>query len=295
MAMVTTAMAQQNAPVKKADKPTTAPQYGPDNPRQVRIRAKLIEWTHGNQLDLGFSVLYLSGTGNSEILRTADITLPQQSPLAQGVNIFLDNMDTPDGDGGFEAVIQALEQDGEVKVLSEPNIVVPLSKDLGLDKQAPAKMKRAQVKTSSKVPYESAQPAGNVLAQVTKFKDTAITLDVAAVDIYKDYVTINMESSVTILSGFISVALNTAGDPLLVPQTNTRRINSTVLVRDHGVFITGLMKSNSQFSNEQGVPWISKIPILGWFFKNKQKRCQTTELLFILQPEILEDTEAVKA
>ncbi|MFC1601593.1 type II secretion system protein GspD [Candidatus Sumerlaeota bacterium] len=290
-------MAQDGAPPVAADEATTTaaadeattttaakPAYGPDNPRQVRITSRILEWTHDNTLDWGFSVLYLANQGNSsEILRTADLTFPKQSQIDRGLTVFLDNMDTSDGEGGFEAVIETLEQAGEVKVLSEPNIVVACAKDRALEAKPVA-----VVRTSSKVPYEAVQPAGNVLAQITRFKDTAIQLTVSVDDIVADeYVKINVNNSVTSLSGFISVALNDRGEPMLVPQTDTRSITNTVLVRNRSLLITGILKTTRKYDKEQGIPLLARIPLLGYLFKNSQKRDSVQELLFMVRPEII--------
>lgn len=261
----------------------------PGKNRQVRISAKILEWTHQNTFDWGFSILYSPNNSNSDI-DSFDATFPKQAQIDQGLTFFFDNIQLGD-EGAFDAVIETLEQYGNVEVISEPSVVVFNAQDVANKKHI------AKVSTKSRVPYENAQPAGNVLAQITSFKDTSIQLTVSVNQIVEnihpklqnEFVELDIKTSITDLSGFISVALNENGDPLLVPQTDTRLMESIVLVPDGQLFIPGILKTTSKFDREQGIPILARIPLLGYFFKNKQKRDNTTELLFLVRAEILKD------
>lgn len=274
--------------------------YNRDNPRQIRITARILEWTHSLQTDWGFTMEYSAETGTDQILRIVQANFPKQTTLEQGLEVELDRIKPDDAD--FDGVIEALEQYGTVRVLSEPNVVVMCSEDLirqaDTGKLDPAFFKKelgkhvfpiqmAKVSSSSRVPYEAVKPAGNVLAQVTEFKDTSIQLTVGVEKIVEDFVQLHLDTSVTDLSGFISVAVNEQGEPLLVPQTDTRRIKNTVLVRDRTMFITGILQSESRFERDQGIPWLAEIPLIGFFFKNHQRKESRQELLFLVRPEIV--------
>jgi len=261
-----------------------AAEYGPNHPRQVRIHAKILEWTHDSQLDWGFSILYAKLLGErSGIVRSADMTFPKQGGLSQGLTVFLDNLGVNGGEGAFEAVVETLEQWGEVRVLSEPYIIVPNTRDTG----QPAIPRT--VTTKSRIPYEAAQAVGNTLAQITLFKDTSTQLTVTVEDIQEDFVRILVNASVTTLSGYVAVALNNQGDPMLVPRTNTRSMVSTILVRNGNTLIGGALKTTTSFGREQGVPWLARVPWAGYLFKNQQRKKTDQELLFLIRPETIVD------
>ncbi|HUT23378.1 MAG TPA: type II and III secretion system protein [Sumerlaeia bacterium] len=273
---------RDNATTSSLQAPKLAAQYGPNNPRQVRIHAQILEWTHDSQIDWGFSILYAKLLEDrSGIVRSADMTFPKQGGLSQGLAVFLDNLSVNNGEGSFEAVIEALEQRGEVRVLSEPYIIVPNARDTG----QPALPRT--VTTKSRIPYEAAQAVGNTLAQITLFKDTSTQLTVAVEDIQEDFVRILVNTSVTSLSGFVAVALNNQGDPMLVPRTNTRSMSNTILIRNGATFIGGALKTSTSFQREQGVPWLATVPWVGYLFKNQQRRNTDQELLFLIRPEII--------
>ena len=283
---------------------TTTPTEPVAAARQVRIRARILEWTHDRTLDWGFGVRkapVLDAEGNlvnpdlDEVLRMADLFLPSQAQqLNQGLAIFLKGLNK-DGDVGLAAFMQALEQLGEVKVLCSPEIVLTCPDDeerarlaaLPAEQRAAAERKGI-VSTKSRIPYESVQPAGNVLVEVTAYKDAATQMTVTNPEIVRDrFVKMTVNAGVTDLSGFIAVGTNSRGEIMMVPQTDSRSITNTVLVGDRQMFIMGVLKTTSEHTNIQGVPWLSRIPWVGYLFKNKQARTRDQELLFIVQPEIV--------
>ncbi len=253
-----------------------------DDNRQVRIEVKALEWTVDNSLDYGFTVTYTRDDDSGAIIESGDLTLPSQASVDLGIRMFLKNMNM-DG-GSFEFVIEALEQVGDVAVLSEPNIICRVS-DLSGSKEPYSSM----VKTVSKVPYEAAQPVGVTLAEVTRFRDVGVTLNVGIRRIIADeYVLMDIQTMVTNLAGYIAVGKNREGDPMSVPEIYTRKIENTLLVPNQNILISGVLKTTSTVVKETGVPWISQIPVLGFFFKNRSEEEKSHELLFLIRPEILE-------
>ena len=283
---------------------TTTPTEPVPAARQVRIRARILEWNHDRTLDWGFGVRkapvldadgHLVNPDLDEALRMADLFLPSQAQqLNQGLAIFLKGLNK-DGDIGMGAFVQALEQLGDVKVLCSPEIVLTCPDDeerarvaaLPVEQRAAAERKGI-VSTKSRIPYESVQPAGNVLVEVTAYKDAATQMTVTNPEIIRDrFVKMTVNAGVTDLSGYIAVGTNSRGEIMMVPQTDSRSITNTVLVADRQMFIMGVLKTTSEHTNVQGVPWLSRIPLVGYLFKNHQARTRDQELLFIVQPEII--------
>jgi len=52
------------------------------------------------------------------------------------------------------------------------------------------------------------------------------------------------------------------------------------------VIIGGIYKENTS-KVEEGVPWLSKIPIIGWLFKRESRSIEKSELLIFLKPTVL--------
>jgi general secretion pathway protein D len=250
---------------------------------QVRIRMKVLEWSTDLSDEYGFRVLYASLPDSSSVLDGADLTFPMTSATDSGMRIFLDNIMTQSG--SIEAVIECLEQYGSVEVLSEPNIICPVTPDLKADNPYHAK-----ITTGSKIPFEKVQPVGETLAQVTDFRDVGVTLNVGVSKIHDNrYIQLVVQINVKNLAGYISVGTNKEGNPLFVPELTSREITNTLLAENEKTLITGLLVSQSKTSSGMGVPWISKIPLLGALFRNRKTTDKRQELVFLLRPEIIYD------
>jgi type II secretory pathway component GspD/PulD (secretin) len=274
--------------LQAGDNPTTStkvllPPVPPKQSNQVRIHMKVLEWTTDVTDEYGFRILYLRLPGSSSILEGTDMTFPMTSATDSGMRFFFDNMMS--SAGSFEAVVECLEQYGSVEVLSEPNIICPLVKNVN-----PQDPYQAKITTGSKIPFEKAQPVGDTLAQVTDFRDVGVTLNVGVHDIVDEkFVKLLVRINVKNLAGYISVGTNKEGNPLLVPEVTSREITNTLLAENEKTLITGLLVNQSITSSGMGVPWISKVPVLGWFFRNRKNTNKRQELVFLLRPEIIYD------
>ena len=73
-----------------------------------------------------------------------------------------------------------------------------------------------------------------------------------------------------------------------VPSLSTNEARTELLVNDGDtIVIGGIMKSRRTFG-VQGFPWLSKIPLLGWFFRNQDEERENNELLIFITPRIVQ-------
>ncbi|PIQ45016.1 MAG: pilus assembly protein PilQ, partial [Deltaproteobacteria bacterium CG12_big_fil_rev_8_21_14_0_65_43_10] len=68
---------------------------------------------------------------------------------------------------------------------------------------------------------------------------------------------------------------------------DTREANTEVIVRDRETTVIGGIYETTQIDAVSGVPFFSKIPIIGWLFKSKYKKDEVTELLIFITPTIV--------
>ncbi len=266
--------------------PATTPPAPPKPIRQVRAEMRILDWQLNNATDFDFAVFY-TGNGNSK-LKSADLTLPSPIPLSSAARLFLTGLDA--GNGSFDAVIETLQTAGKVKVLSQPSVILSVS-DKPKDPAKPAAYD-AQVTSGTRVPYESAKALGVTIATTTEYRDTGVKLECNARDIkFDEFIQLEINASVTDLTGFINIAKTAAGDPLRVPVLDTRVLQNQVLVRDRSIFISGLLKASREIERHQGIPWISELPLLRNALANTHKETQISELVFLIKPEILAPVE----
>ncbi|MBI4822619.1 MAG: type IV pilus secretin PilQ [Nitrospirae bacterium] len=71
---------------------------------------------------------------------------------------------------------------------------------------------------------------------------------------------------------------------------NTQSVKTEAVVRDGETLVIGGIYTNSADKGEVGVPFLSKIPIIGWLFKTKTEKSTTKELLIFITPTIIKTT-----
>ncbi|MEK6526122.1 MAG: type IV pilus secretin PilQ, partial [Nitrospirota bacterium] len=71
------------------------------------------------------------------------------------------------------------------------------------------------------------------------------------------------------------------------PSIDKREANTQVLVRDGETMVIGGVFVDSQINTVAGIPYLSRIPVLGWLFKNKAETIARQELLIFLTPTIV--------
>lgn len=73
-----------------------------------------------------------------------------------------------------------------------------------------------------------------------------------------------------------------------IPPLNSRSAETHLLVKNGETVVIGGIVISSSSSSENGVPWLSKIPIVGWFFKKQSRVENQNELLVFITPTIHE-------
>lgn len=271
----------------RADDPATSVQ-------QVRVEVRILEWKLDNTMDYDFAVLFTPFPGKaSNVLDSFDLTLPPTPALSSAARLFLTGLDT--GNGSFEAVIETLETAGEIEVLTQSAMILPVVSKT--QEQALASFD-GKVNSASRIPYETVKAfGGSQLASTTEYKDTGVTFECNALEIrYGEFVRLAIKASVDNLTDFISVGVKfdeetEDNEPLLVPVTAKRMISNQILVRDESIIIAGLLKSSKEIERRKGIPWISELPVLKWFLSSVSIDSEVSELVFLVRAEILDPVE----
>jgi len=194
-------------------------------------------------------------------------TLPNTiQPVPGGIGVLIGNAT---GTSRLFGRLSALEQDGKSKTLSNPKITT-------------INGVKARIQSGQQIPYQAqADISTGSISTTVKFQDAVISLEVTP------YITtdnrINMKISAKKDNpDFTNQVLN-------VPTISTRKIDTNVLVNNGGTAILGGVFENLESNSEQGIPFFSKIPILGWLFKGNASYDDEKELLIFITPHIIGD------
>ncbi|MDL1982843.1 MAG: type IV pilus secretin PilQ [Deltaproteobacteria bacterium] len=162
----------------------------------------------------------------------------------------------------LNAKLLAMESQGEGKIISAPKIVT-------LDN------KKAIIKQGLRYPYKVLDEETGI--PTTKFEDIDLVLEVMP------HVTPDDRISMQ-----IKIIKNDLG-PLYGTDRSftTKEANTELLVNDGDTVVIGGIIKTTKSSGETGVPWLSKIPFLGWLFKSTEKTDDKEELLIFITPTIV--------
>lgn len=180
------------------------------------------------------------------------------------------------------ALIRALRGDGRANILSQPSVIT-------LDNQ-PAEFKVAQEVPFLTGSYAATSATGTGGGVPTPFqtierKDVGLILKVTPHVNDGDSVRMEIVQEVSSLA-----PTQSAGAVDLI--TSKREISTTVQVADGSLLILGGLSSDEVSESVQGVPGLSRIPLLGGLFKSRQSSRSKRNLMIFLRPIILRDDAA---
>jgi type IV pilus assembly protein PilQ len=163
--------------------------------------------------------------------------------------------------------ISAGELLGLTKVIAAPKVTT-------LDKR------EAKIEQGESIPFQTTSLQGTQ----TTFVDANLTLQVTPQITSRDPREMAKQILLKIRAtrNFVGARSNPAG-----PSIAKREATTQVVVRDGETMVIGGVFIDEQSNTVAGVPWLSRIPVLGWLFKNKVETIAKQELLIFLTPTIV--------
>lgn len=163
-------------------------------------------------------------------------------------------------------ILQAMEKEGKVKIVSSPKIVTQNNK-------------KARILAGEKIPYPTQQGGAAGGAITVAFIEANLELNVTP-QITNDG-TIIMDIQVEKSEADFSRTVQ--GSPTILRKA----IETQVLVKDGGTAVLGGVYTTKSNAGVTGVPFLSKIPVLGMLFRSKIDKESNAELLVFITPRIL--------
>jgi general secretion pathway protein D len=217
------------------------------------------------------------GAGGKNIINLATQGVTGTVAPGRGVNIGAMNQNSGVYVLGFLA--RFLEESGSGNVLSTPNL-------LTLDNE------EAKIVIGQNVPFVTGQftNTGSATNTVNPFqtierKDVGLTLKI------KPQISENGTVKLTIYQEVSSVLASTA-NATNGPTTNKRTIESSVLVNDGSIVVLGGLLQDEYSGNQEKVPGLADLPIIGNLFKSEARTHKKTNLMVFLRPVVVRDAAA---
>ncbi len=242
---------------------------------QVLVEARIVEFELSTdftkEVELGYahtksspavqsvlSSLILPGSANAE-------TLADTYTAGGGSNGRLWTF-LGDDRNNIWALIKYLETKNKARLLSSPNLVIRRGAD-------------GNINTGEKVPIETQTMNGSVTSNTVRYENVGVKLVVRPMMIAGDRIRLRINPEVSNVSRYDV----SSKAPYISLRSATTELDA---VSGEMIVIGGLLR-NEERVTETAVPYLSRIPLLGWFFRGETRRSVTSQLVIFVTPYIV--------
>ena len=247
-----------------------AKQFGPDvinsvqvmQPQQVSLEVRFIEVNRNASRELGINWNIL-GTGAAINLGTN--ALPSgNAPFGNFIAHLLK------GGTSVDMIIKALEERDMARRLAEPNLVA-LSGDT------------ASFLAGGEFPFPVAAQLGTITVEWKRF---GVGLAFTPTVLSNGMINLKIEPEVSQLDPTNTITVQQT----VLPSLIVRRANTTIELRDGQSFAIAGLLQNMGNTQQQQLPWLGDVPVLGALFRSAQYQKKETDLAIIVTPRLVRPT-----
>jgi pilus assembly protein CpaC len=241
--------------------------------QQVMLKVKVIEAKRAALREYGFETDYRpNAPGGARFNTASGVGLTSLVPFATG-QIFVDDNGRF---GPLRIAISAMEKDGLINTLAEPNLTAISGETAGF-------------LAGGEFPVPTARDRdGNITLE---FKQFGVSLNFTPTVMSSERISLQMSTEVSTKSDEDGVTIVDTK----IPGLAVRRAETTVQMGSGGtLMIAGLIKSDT-VDALSGYPGMKDVPILGELFKSKSFARNETELIILVTPYIVEPYAVAEA
>lgn len=251
--------------------------------QQVMLEVQFAEVDRATGREVGVRAFGVSNGGSFDVVTGSGSNLVPDPDTGIGVL----KLDAITGQAGvlrntfsigslsLQGILNALETKGLARTLAKPTLVAISGE-------------RASFLAGGEFPIPVAQSSGGgsnggTAAITVEFKTFGVSLAFTPTVLGDSTIHMIVEPEVSEIDGNASLTLN----GITVPGLRTRRVNTTLELRDGESFaIAGLLQQDSK-ANISQVPILGSIPILGTLFRSTRYQKGETELLIVVTPRLV--------
>jgi type IV pilus secretin PilQ/predicted competence protein len=236
-----------------------SPRYGNTTnqafPNAIVINGSGVPNTSGIPADQGGQA---ADAGIGQAGRGYAVNLPAAG-FNTGIGISLGNIL---GSFNLDLALTALERQGRGRLLSTPKVTTQNNME-------------AEIKQGVQIPIQTV--ANNTVT--VSFKDAVLTLKVTPqiTDAGTVILNLNVENNSADFANLVNG----------IPPINTQSAKTIVLVKDGATAVVGGIYQSNEQTSQSSTPFLSKLPILGYLFRNRFITNTNNELLLFITPRIV--------
>jgi type IV pilus assembly protein PilQ len=251
-------------------------------PNQIFIEAKLLEVDLTDDLAMGLqwqaaaapanrtnypSTTTTSIVPNGLLLGNPGTALGGYSPAVPTTTVAQNNFVFGISNQHLDVFLSALAARGRVDTRSSPRLLV-------------VNHRKATIVAGEEVPYlTSIQSTGALPIQTYSFKEVAVHLEVTPHASDDGMIFMDVHPAVK------NVLTYTGTPPQ--PVLNVREASTSVVMPDGTTLIIGGLLKRGISNSWQEVPFLARIPLIGWLFRQKSASDEKDDLIFLVNPRIL--------
>jgi len=175
----------------------------------------------------------------------------------------------------FIAALNALAAENKVNVLSSPSIMTSENKKAVINVST-----SVPIVTSQQVPVSAGGATGNSITQAVEYRDAGIILTVTPRIGEGGTVSLDVKQEV-----------NDVGEneppPINSPRFRKREAETSVVLLNNQTLVLGGLIQNKRTKIRTGIPFLNRIPVLGYLFGSTEEKIEKTELLMLITPRVV--------
>jgi general secretion pathway protein D len=183
------------------------------------------------------------------------------------------------GKHDFDTVIKYLQTLGQTRILSNPKLAVINNQE--------AKIlvgeRRAYITTTTTQTQTS-----NTVSEAVTYVDVGVQLLVTPTINDEGFVTVKIKPEI---SSVIDYLATSSGNKIPIIDTSTAE--TIVMVKNGTSILIGGLSKEEKTLDSEGMPFLSKIPVIGEAFRSRTKKSSRSELVVLLTPHIVSGDELI--
>ncbi|MCB1858879.1 MAG: type II secretion system secretin GspD [Gammaproteobacteria bacterium] len=237
-------------------------------PLQVLIEATIAEVKLTDKMRFGLQWWFRSGDVTGVLSRTAPVTDAAQlvTSLGSGFSLVAQGVDA-------KVILDALDAETSINVVSSPHLMV-------LDNQTASLQVGDEVPVVTRVQQSVVVDNSNIVNNV-EYRNTGVIMSVTPRVNTSGSIIMDVEQEVS----NVVPSDNTSLD--LTPTISQRKFKSSVVVQSGDTVVLGGLIFDFSTKQREGLPLLSKIPVLGALFGSTALDDERTELVMLITPRLV--------
>lgn len=228
-----------------------------------------------------FSFAGAGGGGKTTPLNATSLDSSSSLPLAGGLTYYMTQFGL-----NLDAVIKMSQSDNRSKIIASPIILTTDNKEAKIDVSEESYF----YKGVSYVGYSSST-AGTAVPNVEARK-VGLSLVVTPRINAKKFVVMEIAQKIEDVSRTQTIVDSSGKNDW--PIVSSREMTASVSVRNGETIILGGLVKNDQTENKNGIPFLNKIPFLGFLFGSASDTGKRTEVVVFITPYVLDTPEEIE-